>query len=97
MNEDGGRASVIEETVAAAIFAYAEANNFLQGTDRVDWELLRFVKSITKKHEVKVRTEAEWEQTIVTGIRVWNELNESNGGTFSGNLYDRTLNFEPIS
>ena len=34
MNEDGGRASVVEETVAAAIFAYVEANNFLQGTNR---------------------------------------------------------------
>lgn len=94
MNEDGGRASVIEETVAAAIFAYAEANNFLQGTNRVDWQLLRFIKSITKKHEVNVRTEAEWEQAIIAGIRVWNEVKSHDGGTVVGNLYDRTLQFE---
>ena len=97
MNEDGGRASVVEEAVTAAIFTYAEANNFLEGTDRVDWELLRFVKSVTKKHEVKVRTEAEWEKAIVTGIRVWNEVNKNDGGTVIGNLYERTLNFEPSS
>jgi NTP pyrophosphatase (non-canonical NTP hydrolase) len=97
MNEDGGRASVVEETVAAAIFTYAEANNFLQGTERVDWELLRFVKSITKKHEVVVRTEAEWEKAIVTGIRVWNEVRTNDGGTVVGDLYERTLVFEPAS
>lgn len=95
MNEDGGRASVVEETVAAAIFTYAEANNFLQGTERVDWELLRFIKSITKKHEVRVRTEAEWEKAIVTGIRVWNEVRSHDGGTVAGDLYERTLVFEP--
>lgn len=96
MNEDGGRASVIEETVAAAIFAYAEANNFLQGTDRVDWELLRFIKSITKKHEVKVRTEAEWEQAIIAGIHVWNQLKANEGGTVVGDLYERALRFERV-
>lgn len=95
MNEDGGRAGVVEETVAAAIFAYAEANNFLQGAERVDWELLRFIKSITKKHEVKVRTEAEWEKAIVTGIRVWNEVKMHNGGYVVGDLYERSLRFEP--
>ena len=97
MNEDGGRAAVVEETVAAAIFTYAEANNFLEGTDRVDWELLRFIKSVTKKHEVKSRTEAEWETAIVTGIRVWNEVKRHGGGAVVGDLYKRTLNFEPAS
>lgn len=94
MNEDGGRASVVEETVAAAIFAYAEANNFLQGTDRVDWHLLRFVRDITKKHEVSVRTEAEWEQAILAGIGVWNEIKSNDGGTVTGDLINRTLTFE---
>jgi hypothetical protein len=97
MNEDGGRAGVVEEAVAAAIFTYAEANNFLQGTQRVDWELLRFIKSITKKHEVKVRTEAEWEKAIVAGIRVWNEVKAHDGGTIVGDLYERTLRFEPVN
>lgn len=97
MNEDGGRASVVEEAVAAAIFTYAEANNFLEGTDRVDWELLRFIKSVTKKHEVKSRTEAEWEKAIVTGIRVWNEVKSHDGGAVVGDLYERTLDFEPAS
>lgn len=94
MNEDGGRASVVEETVAAAIFTYAEANNFLEGTDRVDWELLRFIKSITKTHEVKVRAEAEWEKAIVSGIRVWNQIKNHDGGTVIGDLYKRSLEFE---
>ena len=97
MNEDGGRASVIEETVAAAIFAYAEANNFLKGTDRVDWELLRFIRSITKKHEVSVRTEAEWEKAITAGIQVWNKLKENDGGVVVGDLFKRTLTFEPTN
>jgi hypothetical protein len=44
-----------------------------------------------------VRTEAEWEKAIVAGIRVWNEVKAHDGGTIVGDLYERTLRFEPVN
>jgi NTP pyrophosphatase (non-canonical NTP hydrolase) len=97
--EDGGRAQVLEEAIAAAIYAYAEENNFLEGSERqprVDWELLRTIKRLTRGREVDVCTEAEWEQAIITGIRVWKQVNDHDGGTVIGELRARTLRFEPL-
>ena len=93
-NEDGARAAVLEEAIAAAIFAYAETNEFAK-VDRVDWELLRFVRMVSRKHEVSVRTEAEWEHAILTGIETWKLVEENDGGIVTGDARERTLSFRP--
>jgi NTP pyrophosphatase (non-canonical NTP hydrolase) len=92
--EDGGRAQVLEETVAAASYEYAARHNFLNVT-RVDWDLLRIIKRITANLEVRVRTEAEWERAILLAFEVWRQVRDHDGGAVEGDLLARTLMFLP--
>jgi NTP pyrophosphatase (non-canonical NTP hydrolase) len=92
--EDGARAQIAEELVAAAAYDYASRHSYLT-VDHVDWDLLRLVKRVTARLEVRVRTEAEWEETILLAFRVWRQVRECGGGTVRGNLRARTLDFEP--
>jgi NTP pyrophosphatase (non-canonical NTP hydrolase) len=92
--EDGGRAQVLEETVAAASYEYAARHNFLNVT-RIDWDLLRVIKRITANLEVRVRTEAEWERAILLAFDVWRQVREHDGGAVEGDLVARTLRFVP--
>ncbi len=90
--EDGGRAQIIEEAVSAVIYDYAAGNGF-KLAERVDWDALRVIKRITAHLEVRVRTEAEWEQAILSALRAWLLLRENDGGVVRGNLYERSLTF----
>jgi NTP pyrophosphatase (non-canonical NTP hydrolase) len=91
--EDGGRAWVIEEAIAAAIYEYAERHTFLESATRVDWALLRSIRRLTAGYEVRSCTAAEWEIAILTGLRVWREVRQADGGTVRGSLVKRTLEF----
>jgi NTP pyrophosphatase (non-canonical NTP hydrolase) len=93
-NEDGGRAQVLEEAVAAATYEYAVRHGYLDVT-RVDWDLLRLFKRITSNLEVRVRTEAEWETAILAAFRVWRQVRANNGGSVHGDLLSRTLAYLP--
>ena len=63
--EDGGRAIVIEEGIAALVFSYAEVRGFLHGVEQVDYELLRSIKTMTGHLEVRQRTACQWEDRPV--------------------------------
>ncbi len=78
--EDGGRAIVIEEGIAAMVFSYAEQHNFLDGLERVDYELLRTIKTMTSHLEVRRCSVGEWEDAIVQGFDVWREISGAGGG-----------------
>jgi NTP pyrophosphatase (non-canonical NTP hydrolase) len=90
--EDGGRAQVLEETVAAATYEYAARHNFLEVT-RVDWDLLRIIKRVTANLEVCVRTEAEWERAILVAAEVWRQVRDHDGGAVEGDMVARTLRY----
>ena len=92
--EDGARAQIAEELVAAAAYEYASRHDYLN-VDHVDWDLLRLVKRITSRFEVRVRTEAEWEEAILLAFRVWRDVRRDNGGTLRGDLVARTLEHVP--
>ena len=94
--EDGGRAQVVEEAVAAAIYEYAARHDFL-AVKRVDWDLLCLVKRLTQNFEVKVRSEAEWEEAFLLAFEVWRQVREHDGGRIDGDLLARTLRFTPPS
>jgi NTP pyrophosphatase (non-canonical NTP hydrolase) len=94
--EDGARAQLAEELVAAAAYEYAERHDFLT-VNYVDWDLLRIAKRITSHLEVRVRTEAEWEEAILLAFKVWREVRKCGAGVLRGNLLDRTLEFTPTS
>ncbi len=79
-NQDGGRAIVIEEGIAALAFGYAADLKFLDGIEHVDQSLLRAIKSVTASLEVAARNPADWERAIVNGFRVFRDLAANDGG-----------------
>ncbi|VIO68784.1 hypothetical protein CI1B_23560 [Bradyrhizobium ivorense] len=84
--EDGGRAAVIEEGVAALAFDYARRHRMLDGVGSLDFQLLRTVKDMTSHLEVKLRTTGEWEQAILQGFEVWRAVHAAGGGRISVDL-----------
>lgn len=91
--EDGGRAVVIEEAIAASVFEYARANKFLEGLDYVDSELLYNVKGLASHLEVGVRTIHQWEQAILRSYEIWRQLREHKAGTLHLDLENHTIDF----
>jgi NTP pyrophosphatase (non-canonical NTP hydrolase) len=93
--QDGGRAIVIEEAVAAHAYAYARRHNLLDGVDVVDFVTLRTIHDLTKPFEVSGRTLIEWQRAIVEGFRVFRQLSINGGGTVNCDLIDRTMDCLP--
>lgn len=93
--EDGGRARVVEEAIAAAAYVYAADHDYLARIEAVDWQLLRYIKRMTSHLEVQNRTTKEWNDVLLRGFSLWRELREHSGGAISGDLAKRTIEFIP--
>lgn len=96
-NEDGGRANVIDEAIAALIFNEARKNSFFDGVDSVEYSLLRSIKDLTSHLEVSRCSAKQWEVAILTGFEVWRMLKKHHSGVIKGNLLERSLLFSPAS
>lgn len=91
--EDGGRAIVTEEGIAALAFAYATSHDYLQGIRRLDQQLLGMITSLCAPFEVGARTASEWERAILVGFEAWRNLRDHNGGLVVLDSAHRTLSF----
>lgn len=91
--QDGGRAQVIDEGVAALIFDYAKGHNWLDGVAHLDYQLLRTIKGVTSLLEVRERSMGEWQQAILVGFKVWREVLRAGGGRILVDQDARTLEF----
>ena len=91
--EDGGRAAVIEEGVAALAFDYARRHRFLDGVSALDFQLLRTIKDMTSHLEVRQCTTGEWEQAILQGFEVWRAVLAARGGRIAVDLDARRITF----
>ena len=89
--EDGGRAIVIEEGIAAMVFSYAERRNFLEGAEGVNYDLLRTIKDMTSHLEVSCRTEGDWERAIMTGFQLWRQVRAKGKGRIRADLENGTV------
>jgi NTP pyrophosphatase (non-canonical NTP hydrolase) len=89
--EDGGRAQVVEEAIVAAAYVYAADHEFLEGVDSLDHDLLRHVKRMTARLEVRDRTMREWNEALVIGFALWRVLHANGGGFVSGDLLSGEL------
>lgn len=94
-NEDGGRAIVIEEGIAALVFGYATQHQYLSEVTRLDQKLLDTIQMVTGPLEVGVRTAADWEQAILKGYAVFRKLLEHGGGTIHFDAEAANLDFTP--
>lgn len=91
--EDGGRAAVIEEGVAALVFDYARRHKFLEGVAVLDFQLLRTIKDMTSHLEVRLCTTGDWERAILQGFEVWRAILVSRGGRMTVDLDARRITF----
>ncbi|WP_428278409.1 nucleoside triphosphate pyrophosphohydrolase family protein [Candidatus Palauibacter sp.] len=91
--EDGGRAAVIEEGIAALIFVYATRHRMLEGVGALDFQLLRTVKDMTSHLEVKQCTTGEWEDAILQGFKVWRAVVAARGGRIAVDLDQRRIDY----
>lgn len=91
--QDGGRAQVIDEAVAALVFEYARHHRWLAGVPDLDYQLLRTVKGITSLLEVKKRSLAEWQSAILMGFEVWRQVLTTNGGRIRVDLDAKRLEY----
>ena len=89
--EDGGRAIVIEEGIAAYLFEYGETHNRLEGVRAVDFEVLKTVKNMTQRLEVSTKSWADWEVAIRAGFKIFRELSDNKGGQVFCNLESKSI------
>lgn len=93
-NEDGGRAIVIEEGIAALIFDYGIDHGGLDKAPAIDYELIRTLKSMTRRLEVKVVSGARWQLAIAEGWRIFRNLRANRGGIVHCDLDKGSMTFE---
>jgi NTP pyrophosphatase (non-canonical NTP hydrolase) len=91
--QDGGRASVIEEGIAALVFGYAEKHQFLDGTTRLDFDLLKTVKDMTKTLEISNASWRQWERAILEGYKAFRILKKRKGGFITVDLATKSLTY----
>ncbi len=89
--EDGGRAIVIEEGVAALVFAYATSHNYLANVSRLDHQLLDTIQTLVAPLEVSSRSSADWERAVLMGYAGWRALRASGKGTVVVDMHARVL------
>jgi NTP pyrophosphatase (non-canonical NTP hydrolase) len=94
-NEDGGRAIVIEEGVAALVFGYATQHELLEGVTRVDQKLLDTIAMVTGPLEVGGRSAADWERAIITGFDLFRKLQQHGGGWVDFDADAGLMTFRP--
>jgi hypothetical protein len=93
--EDGARALVTEEGVSAVVFGHARDYCLFAQSTAVDYALLRTIKGMTQPFEIRSRSLADWQGTILKSFSVWREMIAHKGGTFIGNARTGELTFEP--
>ena len=91
--EDGGRAAVIEEGIAALAFAYATRHHMLDGVSALDFQLLRTIKDMTSHLEVRRCATGEWELAILQGFKVWRAVLSGRGGRITVDLDQRCIEY----
>lgn len=91
--EDGGRAQVVDEGIAALVFEYARQHDWLATVEDLDYHLLRTIKGITAHLEVKDKTMKDWQNAILDGFKVWRQVRDANGGRIEVDLDAKSLRF----
>jgi hypothetical protein len=93
-NQDGARAIIMEEAVAASIFAYAKSLDFLEKSERIDIELLKLIRKLIRGYEVEAIPLWQWDEAILTGFKIFRALKANGSGTVSINLWNRRMTYK---
>jgi hypothetical protein len=93
--EDGGRAIVADEALAAVVFDYAHRHDFLKDVEYLDQQLLDLCHNLTKWFEVAKRSRYEWEQTILKAFDLWRSIQQNSGGRVHFDMTNRLVEYLP--
>jgi NTP pyrophosphatase (non-canonical NTP hydrolase) len=91
--EDGARAMIIEEAIAAMVYEHAKDHRFFENIDTIDYNLLRTIKGIVGNFEVKNMPTKLWEEAIIDGFKVFRKLRANNGGKVQVDLRRRSIKY----
>jgi NTP pyrophosphatase (non-canonical NTP hydrolase) len=91
--EDGGRAIVTDEALAAVVFSYAIRHAYLHEIKVLDWQLLDLCHDLTVPLEVGKRSRYEWEQTILKTFEIWRKVQTHGGGWVRFDREARSVEF----
>jgi len=92
--EDGARSIQAEEEIVNYVYSVAEKHNFWVNSTTIDTSILNKIQDFLKDWEVASRTQAEWEQCILYGYKVFNELVKAQGGYLIGDIDKRSLTYQ---
>ena len=95
-NQDGGRATVIEEGLTAYIFARAKELNYFENQESVSFDLLKTISNFVRGYEVEQCPLKLWEEAILRGYCVFRQLRENGGGIVVGDRENRTIKYESL-
>lgn len=91
--QDGARAVILEEAVAATVFSRAKQLNFFDGIDHVDYDLLKTIREFVQGFEVATVPLWQWEAAILDGYGTFRKLRGNRGGTVTLDLSYRALTY----
>ncbi len=95
-NQDGARAAVVEEAVAAIVFSRAKRMRFFEKMAEVDYDLLKSIGDFVAGFEVEQVSLWQWERAILEGFKIFRLLRSGSGGRVSWDLRLRTLDWAPL-
>lgn len=96
-NEDGARATIIEEGIATWIFNHAKRRDFYKNVTpgSLDYGLLKQIHSMVEGYEVYSCQLWQWERAILDGFQVFRQLQKHRGGTVLVDMEQHRLIFTP--
>jgi hypothetical protein len=95
--QDGARATIIEEAISTWIFNHAHAREYFKTKQqgRLSYDLLKQVHDMVRGYEVHECALWQWERAILDGFSIFRDLMENGGGIVRVNLSARTITFLP--
>ncbi|HET6434267.1 MAG TPA: pyrophosphatase [Xanthomonadaceae bacterium] len=94
--QDGGRAIVVEEGIAAWLFARAKDLNYFEGQRKVSLDILKTVREFSAGFEVEACPMKLWERAILQGFEVFRMVRAGQGGWVIGSRETRSLTFAAL-
>jgi hypothetical protein len=91
--QDGGRAIVIEEAIAALAFTSALRHNFFTDLYSLDSSLLDQISRLAEGLEVETRIQHDWQRAILEGYTVWRQMRAKESGIVSLDLEARSISY----
>ncbi len=91
-NSEDARAKMTEEIISLFIFQLTDPKSY--PNIRPSKSIMEFIKDQTRNFEVKDCSEEQWEEAILLGYDIWQQIYENKGGNVQVDLVNKTLIFQ---